>query len=99
MLTKAECQEIHKKAQGRVWLEHLAANDGRLKLYDESGTCLHCWWNAEFDDQEQSQAARLCAFINDEWRAKQRAKAASKDTGSHCSDACRDGDIGCQCEP
>lgn len=64
MLTKEECQELHKRNAGkRVWLEMIACNDGRLVLCNESEN-LHCWWDAEYDQDEQAQAARLCASMN-----------------------------------
>lgn len=78
MLTRPEIEQVQQKAIGKVcWLEHLAANDGRLILWNEDGA-LATWWDAEHDQEEQAQAARLTAFINDEWRAKQRAAGLSE---------------------
>lgn len=64
MLNKQECQTIHERNAGkRVWLEFLCANDGRLVLMNEDET-LHTWLAAEYDQEEQAQAARLCAAVN-----------------------------------
>jgi hypothetical protein len=79
MLTKEECQAIGKQAHGRVWLEHLAVNDARLVLFDEDDNALHIWMSAEYDKEEQAQAARLCAYINDEWRVAKRREAEKLD--------------------
>lgn len=72
MLTREECQTIHAKNAGkRVWLEKVAANDGRLALANADGY-LHVWWDAEHDMAEQAQAARLCGAINELVTAKMR---------------------------
>lgn len=66
MLTKEECYEIHKKNCGKVaWLDFLASNDGRIVLKNSEET-LHVFMSAEYDESEQSQAARLCAALNNQ---------------------------------
>jgi hypothetical protein len=77
MLDKDECQAIHaKNARKRVWLENLAANDRRLVLCNADET-LHIWMNAEWDPEEQAQAARLCGTINELASAGMRASTQS----------------------
>lgn len=64
ILSREECLKIHQKNAGKlVWLENLAINDGRIVLKNDSET-LHVFWSAEYDQEEQAQAARLCAAIN-----------------------------------
>jgi hypothetical protein len=63
-LTSEQCQTIHKQNDGElVWLEMLACNDGRMKLRNKNET-LVVWMSAEWDPEEQAQAARLCAAVN-----------------------------------
>lgn len=68
MLTKEECLAIHKKNAGRqCYLEYLASNDLRIVLHNNT-EILHTFLAAEYDENEQAQAARLCAAINFERR-------------------------------
>ncbi len=71
LLSNEECQEIYQKTKDkRCWLEMMASNDGRINLVNEDGI-LTSWWNAEFDEEEQAQAARLCAILNREYNYSQ----------------------------
>jgi hypothetical protein len=65
MLNNLECVVLHKKNAGRIcWLEMLCVNDGRIVLKNDVET-LHVFMHAEYDQEEQAQAARLCAAINE----------------------------------
>ena len=64
MLNREECVALHKKNAGKLcWLEYLATNDSRIVLKNETET-LYVFMSAEWDNDEQSQSARLCAAIN-----------------------------------
>ena len=64
MLNKDECMAIHERNNyKRAWLEPLCANDHRLVLRNEE-EILTCWHLSEVDKEEQAQAARLCAGLN-----------------------------------
>lgn len=66
MLDKNQCLEIHKKNRGRLcYLDYLAINDLRILLKNNTET-LHVFMSAEHDKEEQAQAARLCAAINNQ---------------------------------
>ena len=64
ILTRNECYELHKKNAGQlVWLDFLAVNDCRIIMRNKS-EILYTFISAEYDQEEQAQAARLCAAIN-----------------------------------
>lgn len=74
MLSREQCLALHEKnGNKRVWLEWLAANDHRLVLRNDEET-LHFWSMSEVDQEEQAQAARLCAAINYVAKMKQAEK-------------------------
>ena len=65
MLTQEQCQTLYPLQKGQfVFLRYLAINDGRLGLFREDGEMLCCWMDAEWLQEEQAQAARLCACLN-----------------------------------
>ncbi len=64
ILQKTECLALHQKNAGKlVWLDYLAENDTRIIIRNSDET-LHIFMSAEFDPEEQAQAARLCAALN-----------------------------------
>lgn len=64
MLNREECLVLHKKNAGKIcWLEMLCVNDGRMVLRNDAET-LYVFMEAEYDQEQQAQAARLCAAIN-----------------------------------
>lgn len=64
MLSSQVCRELHVQNAGKlVWLDYLAANDYRIVLKNDT-EILHVFMSAEYDKEEQAQAARICAAVN-----------------------------------
>jgi hypothetical protein len=86
MLDRNQCLEIHKKNAGKlVWLDQLAANDGRLILRNEDGL-LYAFMDSEWDQEEQAQAARLCAAVNSQRKLFEKpapAQISDSDNSRH----------------
>jgi hypothetical protein len=65
-MERNEVEKLIEKAKGRiVHLRHAAMNDGRLVLH-AGHEIIHVWMSAEWAAEEQAEAARVCAYINDE---------------------------------